>query len=129
MKKPEVPATQVDSDALQYILSMPAGRKVLWDILALAGLYRQPRVPQDSEGTSFNCGSLNVGLAIFADCLTVAPDLTAMMTKEQASYDNRTEPEPQSISGPRADSRSGSAAEPEPSPGLGFERVNRAERD
>ena len=25
MKKPEVPATQVDSDALQYILSMPKG--------------------------------------------------------------------------------------------------------
>ena len=86
--------TQIDEDALKYILSLPNGRKVLWDILGLTGLYRQPRVAGDTEGTAFNCGGLNVGLAIYADCLTVAPDLTAMMTKEQASYDNRgTSPE------------------------------------
>lgn len=81
--------TQLDEDALKYVLSLPAGRKVLWDILALSGLYRQPRVAGDSEGTAFNCGGLNVGLALYADCLTVSPDLTAMMTKEQAAYDNR----------------------------------------
>jgi len=108
MTKPE-PQTQIDADALLYVISTGDGRKVLWDILALAGLYRQPRMPDDPEGTAFNCGSLNVGLAIYADCLSVSPDLTAMMTKEQASYDNRPESEPKP--------ESSTSAEPEPDAG------------
>jgi hypothetical protein len=80
--------TTIDRDALQYVLSTSDGRKVLWDILAISGLYRQPRVAGDPAGTDFNCGALNVGLMLYADCLTVSPDLTAMMMKEQATYDN-----------------------------------------
>ena len=94
--------TQINADALKYVLSIPQGRKVIWDLLGIAGLYRQPRVAGDTEGTAFNCGGLNVGLALYADCLTVSPDLTAMMTREQATYDNRepnTGPEREYTSG------------------------------
>lgn len=81
--------TSVNGDALLYVLSLPAGRKVVWDLLALTGLYRQPHIPGNPSGTDFNCGALNVGLALYADCLSISPDLTAMMIKEQGTYDNR----------------------------------------
>lgn len=82
------PATTLDPDALARTLGTPAGRRTIWGLLGFAGLFRQPRVAGDPGGTDFNCGGLNVGLMLYADCLTVSPDLTAMMIKEQGSYDN-----------------------------------------
>lgn len=78
----------IDANALAYILSLPQGRKVLWDIFAVTGLYHQPLVPGDPETTAMNCGRLNNGLILYKDCMTVSPELTAMMLKEQGNYDN-----------------------------------------
>jgi len=78
--------TNLDVDALKYVLSLPRGRKLIWGLLGLAGVFRQP-FNQDLRLTDFNCGSLNLGLALYADCLQASPELTAMMTKEQANVD------------------------------------------
>lgn len=87
MSAPE--KTLLDRDALSAVLSTSAGRKTIWGLLGMAGLFRQP-FATDLRQTDFNCGSLNIGLALYADCLLVSPELTAMMTKEQANAD-RTE--------------------------------------
>lgn len=84
----------IDADALKYILSLPQGRKVLWDIFAITGLYHQPFIAGDPETTAMNCGRLNNGLILYKDCMSVSPELTAMMLKEQGTYDNR-DPDPQ----------------------------------
>lgn len=81
----------IDRDALLYMLSLPQGRKVLWDILAISGLFHQPFRAGDPEATAFNCGALNVGLIAYAECLTIDPALTAMMTKEQSDASNRSD--------------------------------------
>lgn len=78
----------IDEDALKYILSIPRGRKVIWEILAFAGIYRQPFVPGNPDLTAMNSGALNVGLMLLSDCMITSPELTAMMTKEQGNDDN-----------------------------------------
>ena len=78
----------IDSAALKWTLGTPLGRKVIWDLLAVGGLFRQPHSP-DERQTNFNCGSLNIALILYAECLAVSPEHTALMTKEQADYDNR----------------------------------------
>lgn len=80
--------TNLPRDELKYMLSLPQGRKVIWGMLSLAGLFRQPFVTGDRDITALNCGSLNIGLILYADCMTVSPELTAMMTREQGNYDN-----------------------------------------
>ena len=82
------PTNHIDADALKYILSLPQGRKVIWDIFAISGLYQQPFVSGDPETTAMNCGRLNNGLILYKDCMSVSPELTAMMLKEQGTYDN-----------------------------------------
>lgn len=110
-------ATTINRDALQWILGTRQGRRVLWDLLAVTGIYRQPRVVGDPGATDFNCGGLNVGLILYADCLTVSPDLTAMMIKEQASYENTAAAEaleePGRGDGKRDYAESGSSPEPD----------------
>ena len=81
-------STNLGEEELLYALSSPKGRKLIWDILALGGLYRQPFVPGNVEVTAFNSGGLNIALILYADCMTVSPDLTAMMISEQGNYDN-----------------------------------------
>lgn len=76
----------LDQAALVAVLSTYSGRKIIWGLLGLAGLFRQP-FSTDLRQTDFACGSLNIGLALYADCLLASPDLTAMMTKEQANDD------------------------------------------
>lgn len=80
----------LDRDALSYVLSLPQGRKLIWGLLGMAGLFRQPYVAGDAAATAFSCGSLNIGLALYADCLQASPTLTAMMTKEQADDDRHS---------------------------------------
>lgn len=94
----------IDRDALLYVLSLPQGRKVLWDILGQAGLFRQPFSVENERLTAFNCGNLNIGIMVYAELLQTSPDLTAMMTKEQANADARN------LSDARANADSGSSA-------------------
>lgn len=119
--------TTLHPDSLKYTLATPQGRRVLWDLLGFAGLFRQPRVPGDPGGTDFNCGSLNVGLMLYADCLTVSPDLTAMMIKEQGSYDNAsiadTRPDPRPNDSDRGKQGDSIASNTGDSGGLGFNRL------
>jgi hypothetical protein len=88
MTKIPRPTTHIDYDALSAVLSTRAGRKVIWDILAITGLFHQP-FGENQRLTDFNCGRLNTGLILHADCLTVDPDLTATMTKEQGNASRR----------------------------------------
>lgn len=115
------PGSIIDPDALKYILSLPAGRKVLWDILAVTGLYRQPRVPGDPGGTEFNCGALNVGLIIWSECQESSPDHVALLMKEQGTYDNE-----RSIAAASGKPVEHSAAgrDDEPDTELGFDRFS-----
>jgi hypothetical protein len=120
----EEPKSGIDSDSLKYILSMPKGRKVIWDILAIAGLYKQPYVPGNSDGTSFSCGSLNVGLAIYADCLLTSPDLTAMMTKEQGNADRELADHSSDTGNPNDSGTRREQPDPDLEPQLPFSRWN-----
>lgn len=122
----------IDEDSLKRTLSVPAGRKVLWDLLALGGLYRQP-FATDSLLTAFNCGSTNVGLMLFADCMSASPELTAMMIKEQGNADReRADSDPARNSGDGDSTRNGfgnrtdlgysPVSSPVPTGDLGFDR-------
>jgi hypothetical protein len=77
----------IDPDALKYVLSLDKGRAVIWDILRSGGLFRSP-FNVDSRLGDFNAGAHNQALIIYADCMAVSPDLTALMIREQGTYDN-----------------------------------------
>lgn len=128
--------TQIDYNALAYVLSLPQGRKVLWDILGVSGIYKQSFDPNSGRVSDFNSGARNIGVVLWTDCQLVSPEFTAIMIKEQGNADRREQNS--SLGKPAANpslgdasgqSRPGDAAAPvrsEPDPGdtLGFERFN-----
>lgn len=113
----------IDGDALKYILSLPQGRAVIWDLFTAYGLYANP-FHSDSAEKDFRLGMHNAALILYADCMTVSPDLTSLMFREQGTYDNDagkpTQSDARSGSGPDSSSDSGSSPA---DPGLGLGRT------
>lgn len=77
----------IDNDALKYMLSLPQGRAVVWDLLAAYGLFRNA-FSADPSDRDFKLGMHNAALILYVECMTVSPDLTALMLREQGNYDN-----------------------------------------
>jgi len=76
-------ADQIDERALLEVLRSSTGRRVIRDILAIAGIHRIPLVRGDTEGTAFNAGMMNVGQIIYAKAADVSPQLTLLLLQEQ----------------------------------------------
>ena len=127
--------TQIDYNALAYVLSLPQGRKVLWDILAVSGLYKSTFSLESARLSDFMAGSRNIGVAIWTDCQLVSPEFTAIMIKEQGNVDRREQKPSKPAANPSlgdatgqstgADSRADSSSRSENLGDiLGFERFN-----
>jgi hypothetical protein len=102
----------IDNDALKYILSIPRGRAVIWDLLTAYGLYRNAHSVETAE-REFHLGMHNAALILYAECMAVSPDLTAMMIREQGDYDNAGTSSPARPERPTAS---------DDNPGLGYSR-------
>lgn len=67
---------------LLYVMTDPAGRRFMHKLLSASGLYRTS-FDADPHKTSFNEGRRNIGLALMADIMVIAPTQYAEMLEEQ----------------------------------------------
>lgn len=78
---------QIDS-AVEALLGAANGRKLLWWILGLGGLGRNP-FTNNALTTGFNCGELNVSQKILERIIQVNPAGYAQMVTENADERQR----------------------------------------
>lgn len=73
---------------LKWLMSDKRGRRIMWNLLAFTGVFRQP-FTGNSE-TFFRCGMMNVGQKYLGDINQHAPERYNLMVTEQQSYDKST---------------------------------------
>lgn len=104
-------AGEIDA-AILALLDHRHGRRLLWWMLTIGGVGRQP-MASNALHTAFNCGELNVGQRLLDRIIHVSPEGYVIMMKENAderrtrdtALDNadRAEPEPGADSADDAD--------------------------
>lgn len=67
-------------DDVKFILSTTQGRRFIWRLISLCGVYRSSFTGNST--TFFNEGGRNIGLQLVADIHNVDPDAYASMIKE-----------------------------------------------
>lgn len=69
------------AEDLRELLAQPAGRRTLWRLLGLSGVYRLS-FSGDAAATAFNEGRRSVGLQLLADIEAAAPRAYAALRDE-----------------------------------------------
>ena len=92
---PQVTASKREKDAniqfeadLKSVMQDPAGRRIMWSILGMCGLYTNTFDHSGSK-TAFNCGRQSVGQQILGEINNICPYEYLEMQKEQLSKLNR----------------------------------------
>lgn len=65
----------------RHILSIPQGRRVIWEQLAVIGIY-QHSTSMEPQALAYNEGRRGVGLKVMFDVLRHCPDLYDLMVVE-----------------------------------------------
>ena len=86
----EIQNARQEADDLRWLLSDKRGRRIMWRLLSIAGINRNP-FTGNSE-TFFRCGEMNVGQRFMADINDYCPERYIEMIKERTDHDNRTKP-------------------------------------
>lgn len=73
---------------LKWLMSDKRGRRIMWNLLAFTGVFRQP-FTGNSE-TFFRCGMMNVGQKYLGDINDHAPERYNQMVTERNLYDDGT---------------------------------------
>ena len=69
-------------EVMRELLSKPAGRAWLWDVLSAGRMFQTSFVQGDPCATAFNEGQRNMALRLTAEAVTVAPDSYLLMMRE-----------------------------------------------
>lgn len=77
-----------DTD-LQWLMSTQQGRRFMWRLLSMSGVYRLSYAGEQTHETAFAEGARNIGLQLMHDVQTLCPDLYAVMVEEQRSARSR----------------------------------------
>lgn len=73
-----------DSD-IQWLMSTQQGRRVMWRLLSLAGVYRISYQGENTHETAFAEGGRNIGLVFMNDLQNLCPERYVQMVSEQQS--------------------------------------------
>jgi hypothetical protein len=76
-------------DALRWLMGDARGRRVAWDLLGRAGVFRSSMAPSP-ELTAFNEGRRDIGLALLADVMRLCPERYAAMQAEASAIPDVT---------------------------------------
>lgn len=71
-----------DSD-VEWLMSTQQGRRVMWRLLSLAGVYRTSFAGEETHATAFAEGARNIGLQLIHEVQRLTPDAYSQMVKEQ----------------------------------------------
>lgn len=69
-------------DDIRWVLSNPKGRRLVWWVLSLCGVFRASFVPKDSNQTAFNEGRRDVGLRLLLEIGSANPKAYSQMEDE-----------------------------------------------
>lgn len=72
-------------DDVRWVLSNPRGRRFLWRLLELAGIYRTPYIPKDTNETMKQIGYKEVGLFVVDEITHADTDALLKMQQEYIS--------------------------------------------
>lgn len=73
-------AQQVEAD-FRWLMADARGRRIVWDLLAEAGVFRNP-FATTREQTDFNCGRMAQGQALLSKVMGLTPEAFHVMQKE-----------------------------------------------
>ena len=74
-----------DVNDLRKILAIPEGRRYIWRLWGLTGVFRSSYTPKDANMTSFREGQRDVGLAMLQDINDASPTALSQMRSEYLS--------------------------------------------
>lgn len=84
---------QIEEDDFKELMQHPWGRRLMWRLLGMTGVYRNPFVGS-REATDFRCGEQNIGQMLMADIHELCPEMYHVMVKEQQSDGRRKSASP-----------------------------------
>lgn len=71
-------------DDFKWLMGHKQGRRLMWKLLGLTGLFRNPFQPGSPEGTTeFRCGEQNIGQQYLVEIHTHCPEEYERMVREQ----------------------------------------------
>ena len=70
---------------LRDILAIPQGRRYIWKLWGLTGVFRASYVPKDANLTAFKEGQRDIGLALLQDINEASPTALGQMRSEYLS--------------------------------------------
>ena len=76
---------QRELNDLRDILSTPQGRRYIWKLWGLTGVFRASYVPKDANLTAFKEGQRDIGLALLQDINEASPTALGQMRSEYLS--------------------------------------------
>ena len=86
-----------DVNDLRKILAIPEGRRYIWRLWGLTGVFRSSYAPKDANMTSFREGQRDVGLAMLQDINDASPTALSQMRSEYLSELNADKKEKKEV--------------------------------
>jgi len=83
---------QREVNDLRVILNIPEGRRYIWKLWGLTGVFRASYTPKDSNMMSFREGQRDIGLALLQDINDASPTALSQMRSEYLSEMNKDKP-------------------------------------
>lgn len=74
-----------DVNDLRKVLAIPEGRRYIWKLWGLTGVFRSSYTPKDANMTAFREGQRDVGLALLQDINDASPTALSQMRSEYLS--------------------------------------------
>ena len=72
-------------DDLKAVLQLPQGRRYIWKLWGMTGVFRASYSPKDSNLTSFREGQRDIGLILLQDLNEASPTALGQMRSEYLS--------------------------------------------
>ncbi len=79
---------QLDEDDFKWIMQDKRGRRFMWRLLGLAGVFVNPFTAA-RESTDFNCGKQIIGQTMIAEIHRLCSEHYHVMVKEQQKHGKR----------------------------------------
>lgn len=76
---------QREVNDLRVVLKIPEGRRYIWKLWGLTGVFRSSYTPKDANMTSFREGQRDIGLALLKDINDASPTALSQMRSEYLS--------------------------------------------
>lgn len=70
---------------IRFVLKSPEGRRFIWRILSMAGIYQDLFKQGEADTTNFNLGRRSLGLDIFKDVMLAKPAAVQQMSEEYSA--------------------------------------------